>query len=122
MKKLLILVFALAVVMTLATVVFATEAEAADITVSFVKSRDPFDTTTTLDKVAYTDGKVVVEAGTEITIPNAADISYFGTEGYQLVWYTENGRTYLPGDKVAFTENTRLYRCLAKEVYEASEL
>ena len=122
MKKLLIVVFALAVVMTLATVVLATEAKAADITVSFVKSRDPFDTTTTLDKVAHADGKVVVAKGTEITIPNAADISNFGTEGYQLIWYTENGRTYMPGDKVAFTEDTRLYRCLAKEVYEASEL
>lgn len=92
------------------------------ITVSFVKSQNPTSTTTTLDKVAHADGKITVSAGEKFNLPTAADSTYFGQDGYVLVWYTENGRTYMAGEEVSFTEDTRLYRCVAKKVTTKDEL
>ena len=106
---------------TVIMVAFAICASAAQITISYVNSQDPFDTTNSLDKTAYTDGKQIVEAGESFTLPTTASSSYLETEGYQLIWYTANGKTYKAGQTVSFNEDTRLYRCAAKEVYTTDE-
>ena len=92
------------------------------ITVSFIQSQDTTDTTTTLDKTAHADGKITVKAGEKFTLPTTANNSYLGQDGYVLVWYTENGRTYKAGEEVSFTEDTKLFRCAAKEVSTIDEL
>ncbi|MBO5261676.1 MAG: leucine-rich repeat protein [Clostridia bacterium] len=121
-KKLLILVFALAIVLTLGIAVFANDAEAGDITISFVNSQDPTSATTSLDKTAHPDGKITVGAGEAFTLPTTSSAKRAGEAGYQLIWYTENGRTYKAGETVSFNEDTRLFRCVAKEASNADEL
>lgn len=108
MKKLITVLFVVVAMLLLCVAV-----SAADITVSFLDSRDPTSTTTTLDKTAHPDGKVVVEAGTSITLPTTSKVAHTGEAGYQLIWYAEDGRTYKGGDTVSFTKDTRLYRCVA---------
>jgi hypothetical protein len=92
------------------------------ITVSFIQSQDTTDTTTTLDKTAHADGKITVKAGEKFTLPTTANNSYLGQDGYVLVWYTENGRTYKAGEEVSFDKDTKLFRCAAKEVSTIDEL
>ncbi len=92
------------------------------ITVSFIQSQDTTDTTTTLDKTAHADGKITVKAGEKFTLPTTANNSYLGQDGYVLVWYTENGRTYKAGEEVSFDKDTKLFRCVAKEVSTIDEL
>ena len=116
-KKFLFFVLVIATMLALCVA-----AQAADITVSFLDSRDPTSTTTTLDKTAHPDGKVVVEAGTSFTLPTTSKVAHTGEAGYQLIWYAEDGRTYKGGESVSFDKDTRLYRCVAKEVYAAGEL
>ncbi len=128
MKKLKIffaLLIALACIVTAFTMtISAQENEEAGktITVSYLNSKNPMSSTTTLDKVAHADGKITVNAGEKFTLPTTADNTYLGQDGYVLVWYTENGRTYMAGEEVSFTEDTRLYRCVAKEVSTKDEL
>ena len=118
-KRILVLAFALIAILALSVVIFA---DAQDITISYVNEQDPFSTSNTLDKGAYTDGKQIVKAGESFTLPTTSSASNVGTEGYQLIWYTENGRTYKAGETVSFTKDTRLYRCVAKEVATSDEL
>ena len=124
MKKRIYLLISVMLVMACLMVAwaFSASAEEKTITVSFIKESDPTSTTTTLDKVAHADGKITVTAGEKFTLPTTADNSYVGTEGYELVWYTENGRTYKAGESVSFTEDTKLFRCAAKQVSTIEEL
>ena len=115
-------IFILVVALTLMTLCMAIYAGAKDITVSYVNTQDPTDATTSLDKGAYTDGKQIVASGEEFTLPTTSNAKYAGESGYQLVWYTEDGRTYMAGESVSFNEDTRLYRCAAKEAYNSDEL
>ena len=115
-------IFILVVALTLMTLCMAIYAGAKDITVSYVNTQDPTDATTSLDKGAYTDGKQIVASGEEFTLPTTSNAKYAGESGYQLVWYTEDGRTYMAGESVSFNEDTRLYRCVAKEAKTADEL
>ncbi len=105
-----------------AVLAMTTTAEEKTITVSFMKSHDTTSTTTTLDTVAHADGKITVKAGEKFVLPTSADDSYMGQEGYVLVWYTENGRTYEAGEEISFTEDTKLFRAVAKEVATIDEL
>ena len=127
MKKRIIFLVALALVcicsVVLSVVALATEGdEAQTITVSYMKTQETTSSSTSLDTVAYETGKQVVGVGEKFTLPTTADSTYVGQEGYQLVWYTENGRTYKAGEEVSFDKDTKLYRCVAKEVYTMSDL
>lgn len=115
-------IFILVVALTLMTLCMAIYAGAKGITVSYVNTQDPTDATTSLDKGAYTDGKQIVASGEEFTLPTTSNAKHAGESGYQLVWYTEDGRTYMAGESVSFNEDTRLYRCVAKEAYNSDEL
>ncbi len=121
-KSLIALIFVLVAILVLGVVAIANEAEAKDITVSYVKSQDTTSTTTTLDTVAYAGGKQTVKAGEEFTLPLTADNSYVGQDGFQLVFYTEDGRTYKAGETVSFDKDTKLFRCVAKECYTITEV
>ena len=127
MKKRIILFIALvlacACMVAFAAVALAAEGEEAQtITVSYMKTQETTSDTTALDTKAYENGKQVVGVGEKFTLPTTADSTYVGQEGYQLVWYTENGRTYKAGEEVSFDKDTKLYRCVAKEVYTMSDL
>ena len=124
-KRILIFLSVLAVVLTLIALMVMT-ASAEDnpktITISYMEAYEPSSGTTTLDKVAYSGGKQTVGVGEEFTLPTTANISFVGQEGYQLRWYTSDGRSYKGGDKVSFTKDTKLFRVVAKEVYSIDEL
>lgn len=124
-KKLLVLLLVLVTVLALGIVAIAAdgeETEAETITISYVESRDTMSTTTSLDTTAYENGKQTVGKGEEFTLPKTTSIEYVGQEGYQLVWYTEDGRTYKAGEKVSFNKDTKLFRCVAKECYSMTEV
>ena len=124
-KKFLILFLVLAVILTLCIVAIAAdgeEAEAETITISYVKSRSTFNITSALDGNAYSGGKQVVKKGEKFTLPTNSSESNMGVEGYQLIWYTQDGKTYKAGEEVSFEEDTMLFRCNAKECYTAAEL
>lgn len=122
MKKKLFLTSLLVLLCTMLMTAFAVTVSAGEITISYVDSQDPTSTTTTLDTTAYDGGKQVVNAGESFALPTTANSTYIGTEGFQLVWYTENGKTYKAGETVSFNEDTRLYRCVAKEASTSEEL
>ena len=124
MKKKISLLLSIALVLAFTVVLLATTAlaEEKDITVSYMQSQDTTSDTTTLDTVAYESGKQTVKAGEKFTLPTTANSSYVGTEGYVLVWYTENGRTYKAGESVSFDKDTKLFRCVAKEVNNITDL
>lgn len=121
-KSLIALIFVLVAILALGVVAIANEAEAKDITISYMKEQNTTSDTTTLDKVAYENGKQTVKAGEEFTLPTTADNTYATQDGFNVVWYTENGRTYMGGEKVSFYEDTKLFRCVAKECYTMSEV
>ena len=116
-KKILVFVFILAAMFALSVMAYA-----ADITVSFINTNDPTSTSTTLDKNTVEGGKLVVGAGESFTLPYTSSASNTGEEGYQLLFYAEDGRTYKAGETVSFDKDTRLFRGNAKEVYDVSEL
>ena len=116
------IVLAIACIFAIAVVAMAEGEEKQTITVSYMKEQNTTSDTTTLDKVAYTDGKQVVGVGESFTLPTTADNSYAGKEGFQLIWYTEDGRTYKAGETVSFDKDTKLFRCVAKECYTMSEV
>lgn len=121
-KSLIALIFVLVAILAFGVVAIANEAEAKDITITYVKSQDTTSATTTLDTVAYAGGKQTVKAGEEFTLPLTADSSYVGQDGFQLVFYTEDGRTYKAGEAVSFDKDTKLFRCVAKECYTVSDV
>ena len=122
-KKLKVFLAALIVVMSIfAIFAMTTTAEEKTITISFMQAYEPTSTTTTLDKTANADGKVTVKVGEKFTLPTNANISYVGQDGYQLVWYTEDGRSFKAGESVSFTEDTKLFRAVLKEVCTVEEL
>lgn len=122
-KTLKIFLAVLIVVLSLTTILTVTAtAEEKQITITYVDSSSVFSTSTTTDKKAYENGVQTVTAGVPFTLPTTANSSYVGKDGYQLVWFTEDGRTYKAGETVTFTENTRLYRNAFKEVYTYSEI
>lgn len=126
-KKLLVLLLALAMILTIGIVALAadgegTEVEGKEITISYVRSRSTFDAPTNLDTTAYSGGKQVVKAGEKFTLPTKSAESNTGVEGYQLIWYTQDGQTFKGGQEVSFEEDVALYRCNAKECYTAGEL
>lgn len=92
------------------------------ITISYIKDSNTIYNTTTLDTTAYSGGKQTVEKGEKFTLPTTSNTTNATVEGYQLVWYTRDGRTYKAGEEVSFEEDTSLYRVAAKECYTASEL
>ena len=118
----------LAVVITMlsliALMVITTSAEdnSKTITISYMDASEPTSSTTSLDKTAYSGGKQTVVAGEKFTLPTTANLAYVGEEGYQLRWYTSDGRTYGGGETVSFTEDTKLFRVVAKEVYSVDEI
>ncbi len=123
----LFVVFALACLclVTITFVVLAIDGEgtdAATITISYMKTQETTSDTRDLDTVAYENGKQIVGIGERFTLPTTANASYVNEEGFQLVWYTEDGRTYKAGEEVSFDKDTKLFRCVAKEVYTMSEL
>ena len=121
-KRLFAIAFALIAILLLGVIAIANEAEAKDITISYMKSQDTTSDTTSLDKVAHADGKITVKAGEKLTLPVTADDTYVGQEGFQLIWYTEDGRTYKAGEEVSFDKNTKLFRCVAKECYTIADV
>lgn len=122
-KKVKFLVLVMAVIMSLAAIlVVTTAAEEKDITISYMSAYEPSSSTSDLDKTAYSNGKQTVKAGEKFTLPTTANMSYVGEEGYQLVWYTSDGRSYKAGETVSFTEDTKLFRAVLKEVYSVDEL
>ena len=96
--------------------------EAKTITIWYMKTRETTSDTTELDTSAYENGKQVVLAGEKFILPTTSTSDNIGKEGFQLVWYTEDGRTYKAGEEVSFDKDTKLYRCVAKEVYTMSDL
>ncbi|MBQ4109143.1 MAG: leucine-rich repeat protein, partial [Clostridia bacterium] len=92
------------------------------ITVSYMNSQDTTSDTTSLDTTAYAGGKQVVEAGEKFTLPTTSNNTYAGQDGFQLIWYTEDGRTYKAGEAVSFDKDTKLFRCVAKECYTISDV
>ena len=96
--------------------------EGKEITISYVRSRSTFDAPTSLDTTAYSGGKQVVKAGEKFTLPTKSTEANTGVEGYQLIWYTQDGQTFKGGQEVSFEEDVALYRCNAKECYTAAEL
>ena len=122
-KKLRILLAVLVVAIGIfALLAVTTSAEEKQITISFIADDHPFSTSTTLDKTAHSEGKITVNAGGEFTLPTASTHSYNGKEGYQLVWFTEDGRTYKAGETVSFTKDTKLFRSMFREVYTQEDL
>lgn len=124
MKKSLILFFSLALVLVCSVALLATGAfaEEQEITISYAKAHDTTDTTTKLDTVAYEGGCQTVKAGESFTLPTTADISQLSEEGYVLVWYTQDGRTYNAGQSVSFDKDTKLFRAAAKKVNNITDL
>ena len=124
MKKSLILLLSLAIVLVCSAALLVTGAfaEEQEITISYAKAHDTTDTTTNLDTKAYEGGKQTVKAGESFTLPTTADISQLSEEGYVLVWYTEDGRTYKAGQSVSFDKDTKLFRAAAKEVNNIADL
>ena len=127
MKKKIGILLAVVLIVTclvsFAAISFANETDGqTTITVSYMKEQNTTSDTTTLDTVAYEGGKQVVGVGEKFTLPTTANSSYAGQDGFQLVWYTEDGRTYKAGEEVAFDKDTKLFRCVAKEVYTMSDL
>jgi len=116
----LILVCLLAITLTVAALAEGEEEQT--ITVSYMNDQDTTSDTTSLDKTAYTDGKQTVGVGEKFTLPTTSSNTYAGKEGFQLVWYTEDGRTYKAGQEVSFTKDTKLFRCVAKECYTMEEV
>lgn len=92
------------------------------ITISYMNTQDTTSDTTSLDTTAYSGGKQVVVKGEKFTLPTTSSNSYTGQDGFRLVWYTENGRTYKAGEAVSFDKDTKLFRCVAKECYTMSEV
>ena|GEM_PF-2025086 len=89
------------------------------ITVSFMNTSDTLSTSTALDTTAHADGKITVKAGETITLPTTSSDTNTGADGFHLIWYTQEGRAYKAGEQVVFTEDTKLFRCAAKEfVYD----
>lgn len=135
-KKLLILLLALAMILTIGIVAIAadgddTGAEAETITISFMCDQNTTSDTTILDKIAHSDGKITIAKGEKFTLPTTAGTekwgsytqnSYVGQEGFHVIWYTENGHVFKEGEEVSFNEDTKLFRCVAKEVYTMAEL
>lgn len=131
MKKrvsfLLVLVLLLTMLVpALSTITFAEGTEGTDtsdtITISFMADQNTTSDTTTLDKTAHPDGKITVGKGEKFTLPTTSSNTYTGQEGFQLIWYTENGRTYKAGEEVSFDKDTKLFRCVAKECYTMAEV
>jgi len=116
----LILVCLLAVTLTVAALAEGEEEQT--ITVSYMNDQDTTSDTTSLDKTAYTDGKQTVGVGEKFTLPTTSSNTYAGKDGFQLVWYTEDGRTYKAGQEVSFTKDTKLFRCVAKECYSMEDV
>ncbi|MBR2943716.1 MAG: leucine-rich repeat protein [Clostridia bacterium] len=128
MKKrislILVAILLLVNVFALSITAFAEEVSAEDktITISYMNDQNTTSDTTSLDTGAYSGGKQTVKAGEKFTLPTTSSHAYAGKEGFQLVWYTENGRTYKAGETVSFTEDTKLFRCVAKECYTIAEV
>ena len=97
-------------------------AEGKQITVSYLNTYNPMNPNPGLDKTAYTNGVQTVGAGEEFTLPTTSSHSYALKDGYQLRWYSHDGRSYKGGEVVSFTEDTKLFRVVAKEVYNLDEL
>ena len=109
--------------MVTAIVASAEDAEAQDtITISYMNTQDTTSDTTSLDKTAYSDGKQTVAVGEKFTLPTTSSNSYAGKEGFQLVWYTVDGRTYKAGEEVSFNKDTKLFRAVSKECYTMAEV
>ena len=122
-KKLIIILVALVVIATILTLAtLAAQEEAKEITISYMNTQETTSDTTSLDTKAYSGGKQIVKAGESFTLPTTANSSYVGTKGYELVWYTEDGRTYKAGESVSFTKDTKLFRCVAEQVYTMDDL
>ena len=128
MKKKIGILLAVMILVTSLVSLFAIIAIAEDltegdtITISYMESRDTTSTTTTLDKTAYENGKQVVKVGEKFTLPTTSSTTYAGKDGFQLVWYTEDGRTYKAGEEVSFDKDTKLFRTAAKECYTISDV
>lgn len=133
MKKRISILLALILVLTmlipaLSTVSFAEEGTTGEtntsetITISYMNGQDTTSTTTSLDTTAYSGGKQTVGKGEKFTLPTTSNATSATEDGYQLVWYTRDGRTYKAGEEVSFEEDTSLYRVAAKECYTAAEL
>lgn len=120
----LVLLLILANIVAMTSTVFAEEVatEGETITISYMNDQNTTSDTTSLDTGAYSGGKQTVKAGEKFTLPTTSSHAYAGMEGFQLVWYTENGRTYKAGETVSFTEDTKLFRCVAKECYTIAEV
>ena len=124
-KKILILVLAMVIALVFGLIALAADGdgtEAETITVSYLKESNTIYNTTTLDTTAYSGGKQTVAKGEKFTLPTTSNTTSATEEGYQLVWYTNDGRTYKAGQEVSFEEDTNLYRVAAKECYTAAEL
>lgn len=120
----LVLLLILANIVAMTSTVFAEEVatEGETITISYMNDQNTTSDTTSLDTGAYSGGKQTVKAGEKFTLPTTSSHAYAGKEGFQLVWYTENGRTYKAGETVSFTEDTKLFRAIAKECYTIAEV
>ncbi|MBQ7761015.1 MAG: leucine-rich repeat protein [Clostridia bacterium] len=121
-KILLALAFVLVVACLVAMSIINVFAEGEQITISYMNTQETTSDTTSLDTTAYEGGKQTVTAGEKFTLPTTSSSSYTGQEGFQLVWYTENGRTYKAGEEVSFDKDTKLFRAVAKECYTLTDV
>ena len=105
-----------------ALMVITASAEEKQITISYLNSYNPMNPDPGFDKNAYENGQQIVKVGEEFTLPTTSSHSFALAEGYQLRWYTPDGRSYKGGETVSFDKDTRLYRVVAKEVYNIDQL
>lgn len=129
MKKKLSILLAFVLVLACLTALFTLTAFAEEvsteeetITISYIKDSNTLSNSSSLDTTAYSGGKQTVKKGEKFTLPTTSNTTNATAEGFQLVWYTSEGRTYKGGEEVSFEEDTRLYRVAAKECYTAAEL
>ena len=124
MKKKIGLFLAVILVMVFLVAILSVTAAAdeKEITISYMDAYEPTSSTTSLDGTAYSGGKQIVKVGEKFTLPTTSKLEYTGREGYQLRWYTEDGRSYKGGEEVSFNKDTKLFRAVLKEVYSVDEI
>ncbi len=124
MKKKISIFFAVLLVIACLTalMVITASAEEKQITISYLNHHNPFNPDPGFDTSAYENGQQVVKVGEEFTLPTTSSHSFEITDGYQLRWYTPDGRSYKGGETVSFDKDTRLYRVVAKEVHDIEQL
>ena len=89
----LVIVCICAIAFTVVSMADGEDQQQETITISYMNSQDTTSDTTSLDTTAYANGKQVVGVGEKFTLPTTSSNTYAAKEGFQLIWYTVDGRT-----------------------------